>query len=469
MRFRVDACFQRNDLRCIYGKEINEHLTRYLGNALVCFLKCKKVIVGHDMRISSPSLCDSLIKGILEAGADVVHLGMVDTPALYFASGFLKMPGVMITASHNPTNYNGFKIVKSGAVPIGESSGLEEIKKIICEQNLKTTKKKGRVFYKNIIKDYKKFLHSFIDLKKLARLKVVVDAGNGMAGKMVSAVYRGLPFKIIEMYFKLDGRFPNHIPNPAIEKNLRELKKRVGKEKADMGIAFDGDMDRVVFVDDRGNVLNSSLTAGLLIKHLLKKNKNRRVVYNLVMSKLVPEIIRENGGRAFREKVGHSYIKARMRREGAFFGCEHTGHFYYKNNYYADSGFITSLLMLELLSLYKKDGKKLSEVVNSLQRYMNSDEISMPIDGKERVIEKVEKFYKTRNGFRKSDYLDGLTMEFDNFWFNIRPSGTETLLRVNLEARSREIMRKELRRLLRVIKNRYSGRQKYLSSFLVFR
>jgi phosphomannomutase len=451
---RVNACFRRNDLRCLYGKEIDETLTHFLGRALVSFFKCKKVVVGQDMRTSSPSLCDSLIKGIRESGASVLYLGKVDTPALYFASGSLKLPGVMITASHNPKNYNGFKIVGMGAKSISEKTGLHEIKRRILRKDFIKSKRVGKLVKKDITGEYKKYLQSYISKEKLSGLKVVVDAGNGMAGKMAPIVYSGLPIKIVKMYYKLDGNFPNHVPNPTISKNLRDLQKRVLREKANLGIAFDGDMDRVVFVDDKGRAISSSITASLLINHLLGKVKgNKKVVYALVMSQLVPESVIKAGGKPVRERVGHAYMKERMLKENAVFGCEHSGHFYYKKNYFADSGFITSLLFLELVSSMKRNGKKISAVVDSLTGgHFKVEERSLSVIDKKGAIARIESIYKKRGDFQKIDKLDGLTMRFDSFWFNVRPSGTEPLLRVNLEAFDALTSKVEIEKLLRLVK-----------------
>ena len=327
-------------------KELNEDLANKIGKAIVEFFKCKKITVGNDIRFSSPILKKALIQGITEQGCDVIDIGMIDTPGLYFATGFFNLPGVSITASHNPIEYNGIKIVREKAVPIGMGSGLEKIKEIVLKNNFLKAKSIGNLTEKDILQEYKKHVLSFIDTKKLIKFKIVIDAANGIAGKIVPVIYEGLIFDITTLYFEITGYFEHHEANPLKEENVKDLKERVIKEKADIGIAFDGDMDRVFFIDENGEQLESSMIAVLIINHFSNEIKKSSFVYNSMMSRIIPEIAEDKQLKAFKEKVGHSFIKNRMKKENAFFGCEHSGHFFYKDNLFADSGIITSLIVL---------------------------------------------------------------------------------------------------------------------------
>ena len=282
---RVNACFKGNDVRCLYEKELDEELAYEIGAAIVQYLECRKIIVGNDMRFSSPILKKALINGIIDQGCDVVDIGMIDTPGLYFASGYLKLPGAIITASHNPIEYNGIKIVEKMAVPIGGGSGLEKIKEIIFKNSSKENKKKGIVTEKNIFSEYKKHILSFVNVKNVEKLKIVVDAGNGIAGKIVPLIYKGLPMHMTSLYFDINGYFPNHDANPLLDENTKELRKRVVEEKADFGIAFDADMDRVFFIDEKAHLIDSSQIAAVIINHFLSQIKKDGFVYSLVMSK----------------------------------------------------------------------------------------------------------------------------------------------------------------------------------------
>lgn len=437
-------CFGGNDVRCVYGTELDKEIVYRTARAIVEFLKCKEILVGRDMRLSSNDIRASFIKGIVDSGATAIDLGLVDTPTLYFASGFLKLPGAIITASHNPGEYNGIKIVKKDAIVVGERNGLNKVKKLVEKNKFKKSERKGKVVKKDIFKDYRKHVHSFIGNRKL-KGKVVVDAGNGMAGKIVPIIYKGMGLKVIQRHFKLDGTFPMHLANPAIYKNLRDLQAAVRNLGADYGMAFDADMDRVFFINEKGEIVISSLTASMILKNRFRKPK---VVYSTTMSKIVLETIKKIGGKGFKEKVGHFYIKSRMRKENADFGCEHSGHFYYKKNYFADSGIITSLIVADI---FTKSGKKFSELIKEFEKYHKIEEHSVKLKNKDGILEKIEKKYKSRA--KKIEKKDGLTMEFKDFWFNVRKSGTEKLIRINLESKDREIRNTEFEKLLRLIKS----------------
>lgn len=444
----LNEIFKAYDVRGLYGKNLTDEIACKIGKAFVSFLKCKEVIVGYDMRLSSPKLAKAFAKGANELGADAIDIGMVSTDALYFASGFLKKPAVMFTASHNPGNYNGIKFCREKAIPINFDTGLNEIKKIIEKNNYQKNKtnKTGKIIKKGILKEFVKHARKFIDISKLKKLKIAVDAGNGMAGKMMPLVYKNLPIKIIPLYFKLDGTFPNHPADPSKYENLKDLQETVIKEKCDFGMAFDGDADRIFFVDEKGSICNSSLISCLIIKNLLKEKRRASVIYNLVCSKIVPETIEKFDGKAIIERVGHSFIKDTMRKTNSIFACEHSAHYYYRDNFNADSGIISSLIVSEIVS---KENKTLSSLLKEFQKYHKIEETNFKVEDKKTAMEKIEKYYRKLNP--KISKMDGITIEFNDWWFNVRPSNTEPLLRLNLEADSRELMEKKKKELVGII------------------
>ncbi len=449
----LSAIFKAYDVRGIYGRDLTEEVAYNIGRAFVSFLECKEVVVGYDMRVSSPKLSKAFMKGVNEAGADAIDIGQVSTDGLYFASGLLRKPGVMFTASHNPKQYNGLKFCKAMAVPINENTGLQKIEtiteKIQLKNNKNKIKKSGNLIKKNILNDYVKHVLSFIDKNRIKKLKIAVDAGNGMAGKVVPLVYGKLPVKIIPLYFKLDGTFPNHLADPSKYENLKELQQVVKKEKCDFGIAFDGDADRIFFVDENGEIVNSSLISALLAKSVLEKHPNEKIIYNLVNSKIVPETIKKYGGKAHIERVGHSFIKDTMKRIHATFACEHSAHYYFKHNFNADSGIIASLIVCEIIS---KENKKLSELLKEFEVYFKIEETNFKVEDKVKKIQEIKEHYKKKNP-EKIMTMDGISIYFDDWWFNVRPSNTEPLLRLNLEADSKELMEEKKEEVSKVIKD----------------
>lgn len=468
----ISEIFKAYDIRGIYGENLTEEIAYKIGRAFVYFLKsrespkaistmlentprrfstCKEVIVGTDMRLSSPKLSKAFMKGVAEQGADVIFIGQVCTDAVYFASGFLKKPAVMFTASHNPPQYNGLKFCKSDAVPINEDTGLKKIREIIESNGYKKAKIKniGKIVKKDILKEYVKHVRKFIETKKLKKLKIAVDAGNGMAGKIIPLVYKNLPIKIVPLFFKLDGSFPNHPADPSKSENLVGLQKAVKEKNCDFGMAFDGDADRIFFVDENGSVINSSLISSLIIKNILSKNPRQKIIFNLVCSHIVPDTIKKFGGALIIERVGHSFIKETMRKSKAVFACEHSAHYYYRGNYRADSGIITSLIVAEIVS---KEGKPLSKLLEEFRKYHTIEETSVEVMEKNAKLNEIESIYKKQNP-KKMSKLDGITMEFENWWFNVRPSNTEPLLRLNLEANSEELMKEKREEILNKIKS----------------
>jgi len=408
------------------------------------------------MRLSSPKLSRAFMKGVMDQGADSIFIGKVCTDAVYFASGFLNVPAVMFTASHNPKQYNGMKFCRENAIPINEDTGLKKIKSIIEKEQYSNVriKKCGKILKKSILDDYAAHARKFIDAKKLRKLVIAADAGNGMAGKIIPLIYKSLPVKIVPLYFRLDGSFPNHPADPIKRENLAALQKTVREKSCDFGIAFDGDADRVFFVDEKGDIANASLISALIIKKILNgKAKNKKVksgiIYNAVCSHAVPETIRKFGGSPIIERVGHSFIKDTMRRTKAAFACEHSAHYYYRDNYNADSGMITSLIIAEIVS---GENKPLSALLNEFRKYFTMEEASVEVQDKISKLMEIEAMFKKQNP-KKISKLDGITVEFSNWWFNVRPSNTEPLLRLNLEADSEELMNEKKDELIKIIKS----------------
>lgn len=445
----LNEIFKAYDVRGIYGETITEDIVKKIGKAFVTFLKCKDLVIGYDMRVSSPSLSKAFIEGANELGADVVEIGNVSTDALYFASGFLNLPGVMLTASHNPKEYNGMKFCMKKAVPINYDTGLKKIKEIIASGKFEMVEdEEGSVEQKDILEDFAKHVRKFIDTSSLSKLKIGADAGNGMGGKIVPAVYDSLPIEIIPLFFELDGTFPNHPADPSKFDNLKKLQKTVLSERCDFGMAFDGDADRIFFIDEKGEVCNSSLISSLIIKNLLGKNPGSNVIHNLVCSKIVPDTIEKFGGKVIKERVGHSYIKDTMRRTNSIFACEHSAHYYYKSNFNADSGIITSMLIVEIVS---KENKKLSELLEEFKVYHTIEETNSKVEDKMAKMDEIVEKYK--DTAKEISRMDGVSCEFGNWRFNVRPSNTEPLLRLNLEADSEQLMNEKKEELLGIMRN----------------
>ena len=430
----LDAIFKAYDIRGTYPDQLDEDLARRIGAAFARFAGAKRIILARDMRPSGVSLTKAFAEGATEQGVDVVDIGLASTDLLYFASGRLDGPGAMFTASHNPAQYNGIKLCLSGAKPVGEESGLREIRDMV-EHGVGGKDEGGPIGIvidqHDLIDDFADHVRSFIDVGALKPMKVVADTANGMGGLVVPKVFAGLPVELEILYPELDGTFPNHPADPIQPENLKDLQARVLETGADIGLAFDGDADRVFLVDEKAQPVSGSLTTAMVAKSMLEKHAGATIIYNLICSKTVPEVIAENGGTAVRTRVGHSFIKQTMAKSGAVFGGEHSGHYYFADNYRADSGLIAAVVVLELLS---KLGQPLSEARQPFERYAASGEINTEVPDPRGVIEKVAERFSGAN----VDRLDGLTVDLGDWWFNLRPSNTEPLLRLNLEARTRE-------------------------------
>jgi phosphomannomutase len=427
----LDAIFKAYDVRGIYPDEIDEVLARRVGNAFVGFTGAARVLVGRDARPSSEPLVAAFIEGATRAGADVVDLGLASTDLMYFAAGSLDAPGAMFTASHNPAQYNGIKLCRAGAAPIGEETGLLQIKATVADGLEERAEEPGRAERRDLLTQFVAHVRSFVDVEALAPLRVVTDTANGVGGLVVPAVFSGLPFELEMLFAELDGTFPNHPADPIQVENLADLRRAVLEHGADVGLAFDGDADRVFLVDDKAEPLSGSTTTAILARGILERHPGETVVHNLICSKAVPEIVRESGGVPVRTRVGHSFIKQVMAETGAIFGGEHSAHYYFRDNYRADSGIIAALLVLEQLS---RAGVPLSELRVPFERYAASGEVNRRVDDPAGVIEKVAAHYAASASDATQDRLDGLTVDFGDWWFNLRPSNTEPLLRLNLEA-----------------------------------
>jgi phosphomannomutase len=430
----LDKIIKAYDIRGLVKDEITPDFSFSLGVAFAKFLEYERepatIVVGEDMRPSSPLLADAFSDGVISQGMDVIRIGLASTDMLYFASGKLNLPGIMFTASHNPAKYNGMKLCKSAARPIGQETGLVKIRQLI-EQGVPISNRPiGSMRNQELLTEYVDYLLSLFPDKafKKRKLKVVIDAGNGMAGFTAPAVMERLNIDLIPMFFELDGNFPNHEANPIEAKNLKDLQKRVKKEKADIGLAFDGDADRCFLINEKGELVNPSALTSLIAVHQLKTKPGSTIIYNLISSKAVSEVIAENGGIGVRSRVGHSYIKSLMAESGAIFGGEHSGHFYFSNFWRADSGMLAALYALTELMATKNT---LSELLKPFNRYVASGEINSKVKNVEKSIELIRKEYGDKY---LVDELDGLTITADNWWFNLRPSNTEPLLRLNVEA-----------------------------------
>ncbi|MGZ4713400.1 MAG: phosphomannomutase/phosphoglucomutase [Acidimicrobiia bacterium] len=426
----LDTIFKAYDVRGVFPDEIDEGIAKKIGNAFVRFTGASTVVVGYDMRPSSVPLSRAFIDGATMAGADVVDVGLASTDLVYFAAGSLDAPAAMFTASHNPAQYNGVKMCRAGAAPIGEATGLQQIKEAVAAGLLERAEEVGQVHQRDLLEDFAAHVRSFVDARVLRPLKVVADTANGMGGLVVPRVFAGLPFDLTVLFGELDGTFPNHPADPIQPENLVALQKAVLESGADVGLAFDGDADRVFLVDDRGEPVSGSTTTAIVAKSMLQRAGGGTVVHNLICSKAVPEVIRENGGEPVRTRVGHSYIKQVMAETDAIFGGEHSAHYYFRDNWRADSGSIAAMVVLEALSTA---GVPLSELRRPFERYADSGEINTKVADPHAVIEAVAAHFAGAD----QDRLDGLTVDLGDWWFNLRPSNTEPLLRLNLEAADR--------------------------------
>jgi phosphomannomutase len=443
------SIFKAYDVRGVVPSELDAESARAIGAGFARFCDSAEIVVGYDMRTSSVELSEAFIEGVNSQGTSVISIGLCSTDMLYFASGRLAAPGAMFTASHNPAQYNGIKLCRSGAAPISSDSGLDAIKDFalaFLSGALPTVERSGVKNRKEeMLDDFVKHLHSFIDISSLKPLKVVCDTANGMGGLVVPAALDQLGLGLTFLYRELDGTFPNHPADPIQPENLIDLKSEVIARKADVGLAFDGDADRVFLVDDKAAPLSGSLTTLIVAKAILSSHPGATILYNLICSKAVPELISKLGGVPIRTRVGHSFIKSEMARTGAVFGGEHSGHYYFRDNYRADSGLVAALMILQVLS---NSDESLSELRIPLETYASSGEVNTKVKDAGKVTEFIANAYSNRGTM---DRLDGLTVDLGEWWFNVRPSNTEPLLRLNLEAKNPQEVASRLSEVLAVI------------------
>jgi phosphomannomutase len=422
--------FKAYDIRGIVPDELDEGVAERVGGAFARLTQAPSIAIMHDMRTSSPLLAEAFAHGACAQGTDVIAGGLGSTDMLYYASGSLGIPGVMITASHNPSKYNGLKLCRSGAKPIGQDTGLTELR-AMAERGVPLAQvPEGTVTGQDLLPGYAGYVKTLVDLSSIRPLKVAVDAGNGMAGHTVPHVFEGLPITLIPLYFELDGSFPNHEPNPIDSANLADLQQAVLKHGADVGLAFDGDADRCFVVDERAQIVSPSVLTSLIAVRELAREPGATIIHNLITSRAVPEFITEHGGHPVRTRVGHSFIKARMAESGAVFGGEHSGHFYFRDFWFADSGMLAALHVLAALGTQEAP---LSQLLASYSRYLGSGEINSEVADQQAATEAVRQAFAGRPGI-STDELDGLTVAGEDWWFNVRPSNTEPLLRLNVEA-----------------------------------
>jgi phosphomannomutase len=425
------------DIRGVVGEQLDAPLVREVGAAFARLVGGSAVVVGHDMRDSSPQLSAAFAEGVNSQGLDVVSIGLASTDMLYFASGHLNLPGAMFTASHNPAKYNGIKMCRAGAAPVGQDSGLAQIRAEVEAGVPASDKPAGSVSQRDLLTEYAAYLRNLVDLSTIRPLKVVVDAGNGMGGHTVPSVFTGLPVDVVPMYFELDGTFPNHEANPLDPRNLVDLQAKVREVGADAGVAFDGDADRCFVVDEHGDPVSPSAITALVAVRELAKEPGGTVIHNLITSHSVPEIVSEHGGKPVRTRVGHSFIKQTMADTGAIFGGEHSAHYYFRDFWRADTGMLAALHVLAALG---GQDRPLSELTAEYNRYPASGEINSTVNDQADRMAAVRAAFADREGVLV-DELDGMTIELPNgAWFNLRPSNTEPLLRLNVEGKDEEDM-----------------------------
>jgi phosphomannomutase len=442
----LSPIFKAYDVRGIYPDQFDEDAANRIGGAFARWVGADEIVLGKDCRHSSPALSAAFVDGVIREGVGVADLGLSTTDMVYFASGRRNAPGAMFTASHNPPAYNGLKLCRAGARPIGVETGLAEIKDL-AERGTSESGgvTRGHLRAIDMLDEYLTHLLTFADLETFSPFVVAADAANGMAGLVVPALFEHLPATLVPLYMELDGSFPNHPADPIEPRNQEDVKRAVLEHGADLGLAFDGDADRCFFVDEHAEGLSGSLITALVAIGMLERYPGAKIIYNLIVSRVVPEVVREHGGIPIRTRVGHSFIKEVMAAEGAVFGGEHSGHYYFRDHYNADSGLVAAMVVMDQVS---KSGRSLSELVAPLRRYADSGEINSDLPDPAAAVGALAAAFADG----RQDRLDGLTVEYDDWWFNVRPSNTEPLLRLNVEARTKERMLEATARVLDVVR-----------------
>ena len=437
----IDQIIKAYDVRGLVENYLTPEFVFDIGQAFAMLVKSECIVVGHDMRPSSPELVRAFSEGVNLQGTNVINIGLCSTDQLYFATGKLKMPGAMFTASHNPAPYNGIKMAQAFAKPIGRDSGLDFIRQVLVNgiYDEPDKNKRGVTTFQDLLEEYAQFLNDLVDCKEIRPLKVVIDAGNGMAGHTAPKIFANLPIKVIPMFFELDGTFPNHEANPIDAANLVDLQASVLANQADLGLAFDGDADRCFLVDEKGDLVDPSLLSALIAQREIIKNPEATIIYSLISSRIVPETILANGGKPLRSRVGHSFIKSMMAESAAVFAGEHSGHFYFEKFWGADSGALAALHTLAALGS-TNTGTTLSQLLSPYAKYVQSGEINTKVGDIQEVISKVKADYLNHPDLLEIDELDGLMVISKKWWFNLRGSNTEPLLRLNVEGDTGAIM-----------------------------
>lgn len=451
------SIFRDYDIRAIVPSQLDKDGVIRIAKAIVKIFSPKTMQVGRDMRVTSPEFHKAFIDTVLECGVNVVDLGLISTDMLYFASGkYDEDMSVTLSASHNPPEYNGMKMVKKGAIAISGNSGIYDIRDLATSMDeLVFNAPKGALTTRDISEEYTNHVLNFIDVSKMKSFNVVVDTGNGMAGHFMPFFEKKLPWKVTRLFYELDGTFPNHTPSPIELKNMQDVINKVKEIKADVGMAFDGDGDRVFLVDETGRYITGTLMTAMIAENLSIKYPSQKILYNAVVGRIVPEIIKKHGGDPMRVRVGHTLIKEDMRKYNGLFCGEHSGHYFFRDNYFADSAIIAALLVLELMSV---KNKKLSEMVDEYNKYSALEsEINFVVEDKDGVMKSIESKYK--ENAKSVDWLDGVSIWFEDWWFNVRPSNTEPLLRLNIEADNDKILEDKTKELVNVIES-LGGKEK---------
>lgn len=435
--------FRDYDIRAVVGKQLDEEGLVRIAQAIIKLFNPKNVQIGHDMRVTSPKFHKLFIDTFINLGIDVFDLGLLSTDMLFYAAGVYDEDlSITISASHNPPEYNGLKMAKKGALPVNEMYQIRDIALSDQDLNIKLDKK-GVLQKREITSGWISHLLKFIDVAKMKSFTVVSDTGNGMAGYYLPKLEEKLPWKVTRLFYELDGTFPNHIPSPIEEKNRLDCTNKVKEINADFGLVFDGDGDRVFMIDEKGRTLSGTIMTALIAENILKNKPGATILYNAIVGRVVPEIIQQNGGKPIRVRVGYTLIKTAMRQNNAEFCGEHSGHYFFKDNFFADSAIIAALLVAELMSV---KNKKLSELYDEYNKYFDSGEINFIVQDKEKIMNTLEQEYKPIA--KSTDRLDGISIWFNNYWFNIRPSNTEPLLRLNVEADTSTILEEKVKELV---------------------
>jgi phosphomannomutase len=446
----LGSIFKAYDIRGVVPDDLDEDVARRIGSAFAGWAGVPRIAVAHDCRVSSPALAAAVCEGAVVRGVDVVDIGLASTDLLYFASGSLDVPGVMLTASHNPPQWNGMKFCLAGAKPVGQDTGLADIRALAERDEFAPAGSRGDVEERNLLDAYADHVLSFVNVAGMRPLTVVADTANGMGGLIVPAVMERLPVRLVHLFPVLDGTFPNHPADPIDPENQRDLKRTVLERGADIGLAFDGDADRVFLVDEQAEGVSGSEVTALVARAMLRRYPGAKIVHNLICSWAVPEVIRENGGTPVRTRVGHSFIKQVMADTGAVFGGEHSGHYYFRDNFRADSGLIAAVVVLDQLSAADLP---LSQLLAPFRRYCASGEINSQVGDQQGTIERIAASFTDG----RQDRTDGLTVEFEDWWFNVRPSNTEPLVRLNVEARTEDLLREKTGEVLSLIRGEGGG------------